>query len=290
MATLRDIRRRITSVTGTQQITSAMKMVSAAKLNRAQQAALAAQPYAMGLRNMVTTLSRGLTAEDHPLLGENREGKTAVLLYTSDRGLCGGFNSNLLKFVVKSLTSQGHVDPQLIIVGRVGNDFFRRRAYLVTQSVVQMTLTEKQARIREVIDELVQRYIAGDVGRVLVAYNQFFNPMRQEPTLLQLLPVVAPAPGEPGTEDAAQDERESLFEPSRAEILNSLLPRYVENQCTLAMLNTEAGEHGARMVAMESATKNAGEMISRLTLQYNRVRQAAITRELIEVINGAQSL
>jgi F-type H+-transporting ATPase subunit gamma len=290
MATLRDIRRRITSVTGTQQITSAMKMVSAAKLNRAQQAALAAQPYAMGLRNMVTTISRGLTAEDHPLLGENPEGKTALLLYTSDRGLCGGFNSNLLKFVVRSLTKQGHVDPELIIVGRVGNDYFRRRAYLVTRSVVQLTLTEKQARIREAIDELVQRYITGDVGRVLVAYNRFFNPMRQDPTLMQLLPVVAPEPGAPGTEDAAQDERESLFEPSRVEILSSLLPRYVENQCTLAMLNTEAGEHGARMVAMESATKNAGEMISRLTLQYNRVRQAAITKELIEVINGAQSL
>jgi F-type H+-transporting ATPase subunit gamma len=290
MATLRDIRRRITSVTGTQQITSAMKMVSAAKLNRAQQAALAAQPYAMGLRNMVTTISRGLTAEDHPLLGENPEGKTALLLYTSDRGLCGGFNSNLLKFVVRSLTKQGHVDPELIIVGRVGNDYFRRRAYLVTRSVVQLTLTEKQARIREAIDELVQRYITGDVGRVLVAYNRFFNPMRQDPTLMQLLPVVAPEPGAPGTEDAAQDERESLFEPSRVEILSSLLPRYVENQCTLSMLNTEAGEHGARMVAMESATKNAGEMISRLTLQYNRVRQAAITKELIEVINGAQSL
>jgi F-type H+-transporting ATPase subunit gamma len=114
--------------------------------------------------------------------------------------------------------------------------------------------------------------------------------MRQDPTLMQLLPVIAPEPGAPGTEDAAQDERESLFEPSRVEILSSLLPRYVENQCTLAMLNTEAGEHGARMVAMESATKNAGEMISRLTLQYNRVRQAAITKELIEVINGAQSL
>lgn len=290
MATLRDIRRRITSVSGTQQITSAMKMVSAAKLNRAQQAALAAQPYAVGLRKMVTTISRGLTADDHPLLGENPEGKTALLLYSSDRGLCGGFNSNLLKFVVKSLTEQNHLDPELVIVGRVGNDFFRRRAYLVTQSVVQLTLTEKQARIREVVDELVRRYIDGEVGRVLVAYNQFYNPMRQDPTLMQLLPVVAPEPGPADTQQDAEDDRESLFEPSRTEILNSLLPRYVENQCTLAMLNTEAGEHGARMVAMESATKNAGEMISRLTLQYNRVRQAAITKELIEVINGAQSL
>lgn len=295
MATLRDIRRRITSVTGTQKITNAMKLVSAAKLNRAQLAARAAQPYSQRLRHMVTTLSRGLSADDHPLLGENPEGSTVVLLYTSDRGLCGGFNSNLIKFLTNSLSgTNAHQDPELIIVGRVGNDYFKRRPYHIGRALVQLSPTEKLQQIREATGDVVQRFSDGQVGRLLLVYNQFINPIRQIPTLVPLLPVVPPgeaddSSGEPAEAEQA-DERESLFEPNRAEILNTLLPKYVENQCHVALLNTDAGEHGARMVAMESATKNAGEMIASLTLQYNRARQAAITTELIEVVNGAQAL
>ncbi len=289
MATLRDIRRRIVSVTGTQQITNAMRMVSAAKLNRAQMAAVSAQPYAIQLRRMVTTLAHGLTADDHPLMGANSSQKTAIILFTSDRGMCGGFNSNLIKFVMWQVRAQQMgMDTELIILGRVGNDYFVKRPYPISERLVQMTLSEKRNRLRGVVETVAQRVIAGEVGRVLLAYNQFRNPLRQDPTMELLLPVVSP--GSSDDEGNPIDPRESLFEPARREILDLLLTRYVENQCYVALLNTEAGEQGARMVAMESATKNAGEMIDRLTLQYNRARQAAITRELTEIVNGAEAL
>ena len=289
MATLRDIRRRITSVTGTQQITNAMKMVSAAKLNRAQQAAVAAQPYSRKLRRMVSTLSQGLTADDHPLIGSAPGGKDVVILFTSDRGLCGGFNSNLIKFLVREFRREAiREDTELIVVGRVGNDYFKKRPYAIDAALVQMPLSQKQTRIREVLEVVVQRVIDGEVSKVLLVYNTFRNPLRQDPIMELLLPVVPPGSSE--DEGEAIDERESLFEPSRREILDSLLARYIENQCVVALLNTEAGEHGSRMVAMESATKNAGEMIARLTLQYNRARQAQITQELTEIVNGAEAL
>jgi F-type H+-transporting ATPase subunit gamma len=287
MATLRDIRRRITSVKNTRQITSAMRMVSAAKLNRAQLAVRRAQPYADHLMAAVRNLSYGLTGEDHPFFTVAENGKTLVLLFTSDRGLCGGFNSNLNKFLLRHLADEARFPrAELIVIGRVGNDYFKRRGVSIGEAVVQARDVEKAQKIRAVCGDMPERFLTGEVGRVYLAYNRFVNPMRQDPTLVQLLPTTAP----PERRGSAYESRETLFEPSRAQVLREMLPRYLENQLFQALLNTDAGEHGARMVAMEGATKNAGKMIDSLTLQYNRARQAGITKELIEIVNGAQSL
>ena len=290
MATLRDIKRRIGSVQNTQQITSAMRMVSAAKLNRAQNNAKAAQPYAEALRKMVVTLAGGMGGDDHPLFQVREEGGTLVLAFFSDRGLCGGFNTNLVKALSKALdTNDQFKDAELGVFGRVGADYFRRHGYNVTGYYTQMPEAERRVKVKEVVDEAVQRFTSGELRQVFLAYNHFQNPMTQTPTIIPLLPIIPPETVE-GSGEASVDEREPLFEPDRDTILDQLLPSYLVNQGTNAHLNTEAGEHGARMVAMEGATKNAKDMISKLTLQYNRLRQAAITKELIEIINGAQSL
>jgi F-type H+-transporting ATPase subunit gamma len=289
MATLRDIRRRITSVRNTRQITSAMRMVSAAKLNRAQTAVRRAQPYSDHLALVARRLSWGLAREDHPFFGEREGGKTLVVLFTSDRGLCGGFNANINKFVFRALqegTLKGGAGEQteFAVFGRLGNDFFRRRNANIRMAVVQARDVERNEKLEMLSADIATRFTSGELGKVVVAYNRYFNPIRQEPALETLLPIVPPP------ERRHSGGGRMTFEPSRSEILDVMMPRYLNNQFFQAHLNTEAGEHGARMVAMEGATKNAGKMIDSLTLQYNRVRQAGITKELIEIVNGAQAL
>ena len=257
------------------------------ELNRAQIAAQAAQPYAERMRGMVTKMAQGVTGDDHPLFEAREDGKSLVVLFTSDRGLCGGFNNNLSRMVQAGIGNGsfgGEVD--LLIYGRTGNDFFRRRGVSIVQALTQLREAERRDTIGAVIGDIVGRFLAGEVGRVHLAYNQFFNAIRQEPRIVPLLPVVPPEAGE----GAQVDEREVLFEPDRAAILDSLVPKYLENQLLNAHLNSEAGEHGARMVAMDGATRNAGEMIDSLTLQYNRARQAVITKELIDIVSGAEAL
>ena len=285
MPTLRDIKRRITSVRSTQQITSAMKMVSAAKLNRAQSAVRAAQPYAEKLRQMVSSLHGTVGGEDHPLFTEREGGPSRVILFTSDRGLCGNFNNNLSRTVHAILAEEKRLSsPELMIFGRTGNDFFKRRAGAIHQAFVHLNPKEMPSAVTTVIQEATDLFARGELGGLYIAFNYFYNPIRQEPRFHQLLPIPAPE-GEEGV-----DQREILFEPARNEIMDSLLPAYLRNQGLTALLNTVAGEHGARMVAMDAATKNAGEMIESLTLQYNRARQAAITKELIEIVSGAQAV
>lgn len=285
MATLRDIRRRITSVRNTRQITAAMRMVSAAKLNRAQLAVRYARPYAHALAQVITNLSRGLTGEDHPFFHSHAIGRPVVVVFTSDRGLCAGFNSNLNKMVLREIQAGKIADPEFVCFGRVGNDFFKRRGMTIARSVLHARPVEKEQAIQELIQGFTARFIAKETGRLYLAYNHYVNPVRQDPTLIELVPLREPPPERRVTYRVA-----TLFEPSRAEILHVMLQRHLQNHLRQALLNTEAGEHGARMAAMEGATKNAGKMIDSLTLQYNRVRQANITRELIEIVNGAQSL
>jgi F-type H+-transporting ATPase subunit gamma len=286
MAILRDIRRRIVSVRNTRQITSAMRMVSAAKLNRAQNAVRMARPYAHALFEVVTNLSRGLTGDDHAFFRTAQPGgKTVVVHFTSDRGLCGGFNSNLNKKVLREIRSGSLPDPEMICIGRVGNDFFKRRDVPIRQAILYAQPDEKVSAIADIIKDVTSRYISGEIGRFYIAYNHYHNPVRQDPTLHPLVPLPEPPP-----EHRQTPRIDTIFEPSRGAILDVMLPRYLQNQLFQAHLNTEAGEHGARMAAMEGATKNAGKMIDRLTLQYNRARQANITKELIEIVNGAQSL
>lgn len=286
MPTLRDIKTRIGSVKNTQQVTRAMKMMSAAKLNRAQNAVRAAQPYAKMMRQMVSTLSKGMSGEDHPLFAEGTGEATRIILITTDRGQCGGFNTTLNRYLLRQLTGEGYKSPELVIIGTKGNDFFKRQGHSILKAMVQEKPTDVPDLLKAAVQQAVADFMAGKISSLHIAYNQFISPIKQIPTVEQLLPV-RPEAAQTNEGGEAQDY---IFEPGREDILSRLLPQYLENQAFTALLNNYAGEHGARMVAMEGATKNAGEMIKRLSLQYNRARQAAITKELIEIINGAQSL
>lgn len=284
MATLRDIRRRIQSVTNTQQITTAMKMIAAARLNRAQNEVKAAQPFSQKLLEMVQSLSS--RTDEHPFLHDHGQGALAVILFTSDRGLCAGFNTKLIQLVEREL--QGDKENlRLFAFGRVGADFFRRHGWNIEQKHTHLTPAKKLELLEGLAKNLGEAFVQKKVSKVLLAYNHFKNPLTQEPLLTPLLPL----PKDTNSQEAEEGkEGEMIFEPNLKDVFNNLLPRYVKNRLLAAHLNTEAGEHGARMVAMEGASKNANEMITSLTLQYNRLRQAAITKELIEIVNGAESL
>ena len=288
MASLKDIRKRIDSVKRTQKTTSAMKMVSAAKLRRAEDHIREATPYAQKLKSIVSSLSTRFEGEEQDTgfgsLFRNSNGKrTGVILVTSDRGLCGGFNSNLSKALLQQLFDEGVECAEFVIFGRKGNDFFKRTTHKILVNHTGTPPDEHLSLVRDVVGEFTQRFEKDELDQVLLAYNHFVNVISQVPVIEQLLPIKP-------IEAETVDEREILFEPSPEEILKTLLKKYVQNQVYVSWLDTIAGEHAARMTAMDAATKNAGEIIDKLQLHYNRTRQAAITSELIEIISGAESL
>jgi len=286
MPSLKAVRLRIASVKSTQKITNAMKMVAAAKLRRSQDAIIAARPYAKTLADITAQLAAGAGGEDHPLLRRRPARRIALAVITSDRGLCGGFNSNLCR------TAQHHVEDKLLageidearyeVVGRKGRDYFRRRKLNMTRDLPGAAGNTALARAKELAGVLSEEFLNGTVDAVFLVYNQFRSVISQRPVVEPLLPVT-PAPGE-------HTATEFLFEPGKGQILDYVLPMYVETQIHRALLESIASEFGARMTAMENATKNATEMIGRLTLQYNRARQAAITKELMEIVGGAEAL
>jgi len=286
MPSLKAVRLRIASVKSTQKITNAMKMVAAAKLRRSQDAIIAARPYAKTLADVTAQLAAGAGGEDHPLLRRRPARRIALAVITSDRGLCGGFNSNLCR------TAQHHVEDKLLageidearyeVVGRKGRDYFRRRKLNMTRDLPGAAGNTALARAKELAGVLSEEFLNGTVDAVFLVYNQFRSVISQRPVVEPLLPVT-PAPGE-------HTATEFLFEPGKGQILDYVLPMYVETQIHRALLESIASEFGARMTAMENATKNATEMIGRLTLQYNRARQAAITKELMEIVGGAEAL
>jgi len=288
MANLRAIRKRIGSVKSTQQITKAMKMVSAAKLKRAQDAIVAARPYARKMREVVQAVAGRAGRDAHPLLSSRETKKVALLVITSDRGLCGGFNSNLLRasnrFLQETRESVGEV--ALYVVGRKARDFFRRRNVPMRKEYRNVLGTLSYAHAEQLAGDLVDGFLAEEFDEVVVAYNEFRSAISQVVRIDKLFPVAF----EQAEEEGSGTDIDYLYEPSREEILATLLPKYVEAQIFRMLLESVAGEHGARMTAMDSATNNAVEMISRLTLQMNRARQAAITKELMEIIGGAEAL
>ncbi len=290
MANLRAIRKRIGSVKSTQQITKAMKMVSAAKLRRAQEAIVAARPYARQMREVVQALARRAGEEAHPLLSAREVKKIAVLVVTSDRGLCGSFNSNLLRSAHRFIRDHAgaYEEIALFVVGRKGRDFFRRREITVRKEYVGVLGSLQYSHAEQIGSDLVQGFLAGDFDEVTVAFNEFRSAISQPVRFDKLFPIAVEAAGEKEKGTAA--EVDYLYEPARNEILAVLLPKYVETQIFRILLESVTGEHGARMTAMDSATSNSTEMISRLTLQMNRARQAAITKELMEIIGGAEAL
>jgi F-type H+-transporting ATPase subunit gamma len=284
MASLKIIRKRITSVRSTQQITKAMKMVAAAKLRRAQEAVVQSRAYSTKLREVVAGVVSEESVREHRLIrARTPESRVLLILLTADRGLCGGFNANLIRqsevFLAREATT-----PELAVVGRKGFDYYKRRTVPIREHYVGIAGRSPIEVAREVVARVVAVFAADEVDAVYLLYSQFRSALSQVPTIERLLPIEAPA--------AAENEtiREYLFEPDRQAVIEDLLPRYVEVKVFQALLESIASEHGARMTAMESATKNASEMIERLTLEMNRARQATITKELMEIVGGAEAL
>ncbi|OGK87605.1 MAG: ATP synthase F1 subunit gamma [Candidatus Rokubacteria bacterium GWC2_70_16] len=285
MATLRDIQRRIRSVQSTQKITRAMKLVAAAKLRRAQERITEARPYANRMRELLGSLVSRAGGEGHPLLARRTTGRTRLVIITADKGLCGAFNSNVLRASLQFLREAGEVDVTLVVVGKKSRDFYRRRQWAVKSEMLGVFDRLAFSHAQELAGELIQAYLAEQVDAVHLIYNEFRSVAVQRVRREQLLPIQADGAG---TGDGAATDY--LYEPSAGAILASLLPRHVTTQVYRALMESVAGEHGARMTAMEAATKNAKEMIGVLTIQYNKARQERITKELLDIVGGAEAL
>jgi F-type H+-transporting ATPase subunit gamma len=284
MPSLIDIRRRIRSVKNTQQITKAMKMVSAAKLRRAQERVVAARPYGAMLRRVLSNVAAAAAGNEEiansPLLKERPERRIQVILFTSDRGLAGAFNGNLLKATQKFIAEHPDATVELELIGRKGRDFFRRRTYPISGDHIGILNKPAYADASAIAAKIIQRFENDEIDAVYIINNEFKSVISQNLIVNKVLPVAAPE-GEP---------IDYIFEQPVEQLMASLLPKYVEVQVYTAMIETAAAEHAARMTAMDSATSNAGDVIDTLTLYMNRVRQASITREIIEVVSGASAL
>ncbi len=286
MPNTRDLVRRIQSVKGTQQITKAMKMVAAAKLRRAQEAITHARPWADTLAHVLANVA-ARTEFSHPLLEEHESNKSWVVIISSDKGLCGSFNTNLVRTLEKKLKGgQWPEDTELAVVGRKASDYFRSRQWnLVIDERNTMTNLSADDGPR-LGRQFVEAFTSGTVDEVWLVYNSFVNMIRQDVKIERLLPIEPPT-----VEDQAEETQvDYLYEPDARTLLAELLPRHVETQVQKALYDSAAAEQAARMTSMDTATRNAGDMIDALTMLYNRTRQAAITKELIEIVSGAQAL
>ena len=293
MANLKDLKIRINSVKSTQKITSAMKMVAAAKLRRAQEAAEAARPYAERMDRMIASLGAKVATVGGPklLAGTGRDDVHLIVVATADRGLCGGFNSSIVRAArrrIGELLAQGKT-VKVVTVGRKGRDQLRRlhgdKIVKSRENIARNVVSFETAN--DISRELIHMFEAGEFDVATIFFNRFQSAMTQIVTEQQLIPPSIP---EPEAGDAVNSKVVYEYEPDEEEILTALLPRNVATQVYTALLENSASEHGARMTAMDNATRNAGEMIDKLTLTYNRTRQAVITKELIEIISGAEAL
>jgi F-type H+-transporting ATPase subunit gamma len=290
VATLRDIQRRIRSVEKTQQITSAMRMVAAAKLRRAQDAIIAARPYSDRMYAMLQEIGRREPDDAHPLLERREDARTLeVVVITSDRGLCGAFNANLIKHAESVIRREAPGFQNLVVtpVGRKAVEYFRKhRAGSLGRAWSDLGTIDVKDAI-EMAADVMDRFVAGKTDQVLVVFSRFESALVQRPVEIPLLPL---ALMEGAGETVDGDTMPYEVEPSAREVLGALLPRAIEFSVYRALLENQAGEHAARMTSMESATRNTEELIRTLTLQFNRARQAAITKELVEIVTGAQAL
>jgi len=285
MANIRDLRRRIKSIKSTQQITKAMKAVSAAKMRRAQDSVIAARPYAKRLTGVLGRVASVTSGVRHPLLEVREPKKILYVVITADRGLCGGFNANVIRKAFMEV--RDIPDVSMICVGRKARDYFRKRGYKIAQEYVGLGENINAGQAREIAQYIINKYSEGEFDAVYVVYSEFVNVLLQRPTVAKLLPAEPPK-AEEG--EKAAGKVDYIFEPSAEEVMASLLPMYVTNTVFQGLLESKAGEHSARMTAMDNATKNANDMISRLTLTMNRARQAAITKEISEIVGGAAAL
>lgn len=283
MASLRDIKNRINSTNKTKQITKAMQMVSASKLNKAEQNAKAFVPYSEKIQEVVASIASGSDA-DHPMLKPRKVRKTAYFVITSDRGLAGAYNSSVLRTVYRTIQENHTSTDQysVIVVGRVGRDFFRKRNIPIAREVTGMVDQPDFADIKDLTFDTVQMYIEEEVDELHIFYNHYVSAISQEVTRKQLLPLTSV---DTGNQQLSSYE----YEPDEGAILETLLPQYAESLIYGALLDSKASEHAARMTAMQSATDNADDLISDLSLSYNRARQAAITQEISEIVGGASA-
>lgn len=288
MATPRDIQRRIRSVQSTQKITRAMKLVAAAKLRRAQDRILAARPYAGKMAELLGHLVEGGESDGaaHPLLQQRVGPRRQIVVITADKGLAGAFNSNIIRRALELIRTSHAPDVTLVVVGRKARDFYRRRPWTIKRDMVGFWDRLAYTHASELADYFMQQYLDGEVDEVQLVYNEFRSVAVQRPVRQQLLPIPKAADGPGG----AGETVDYIYEPSPDAILGDLLPRHVRMQVFRALMESLAGEYGARMTAMEAATKNAKEMIEVLTIQYNKARQEKITKELLDIVGGAEAL
>ena len=309
MANVRDYRTRIRSVKSTQQITRAMKLVSASKLRRSQDRILAARPYARKMLEVLSSLAARALPERHPLLSRRPEEKVLVVVIAADKGLCGSFNTNILNraraFLDERMGRVAGEKAQVDVIGRKARDWFRRRAYPVRRTVVDLFRDVKIEDARGIAGDLIDLFSRGEFDAVHLVYNEFKSVMQQRVVVESLLPIPRAAFG-PGAFGAgrgpggaipggaipggAVQPEDYVYEPDQETLFAALLPKHVMIQVHRVLLESAAAEHGARMTAMENATRNAGEMIDSLTLQMNKIRQASITKEILEVVSGAEAL
>jgi F-type H+-transporting ATPase subunit gamma len=293
MANLRDIKRRIGSVKSTQKITKAMKMVAASKLRRAQDAIVRARPYAFHMRDLVNRVADRAEANAHPLLRAARGGKVALVVITADRGLCGAFNAAIVMRTLAAIREDfAGREVELVVVGRKGVDLLKRRQLPIRRSLTGVFDAPVMDAATTIIDDLVGDYLRGGTDEVFTIYNEFKSAVQQRVVLERLLPFALEAApeAEEGAQEVSARPLDYLYEPGREELFEGLLLRSLRVQMHRILFESAASEYGARMTAMDNASRNAGEVIERLTLKYNRARQDAITTELIEVISGAEAL
>jgi F-type H+-transporting ATPase subunit gamma len=295
MATLREIRRRIVSVKSTQKITKAMKMVAAAKLRRAQDAVISARPYARKMRELFSHLGGLTEIEAHPLFTERPIGGIAIIVVTADRGLCGAFNSNIIKATVNHIRSNyadlnaaGKV--KLVCVGKKGADFLQKNNYKVIGKYIGIYQDLNFNNARVIVEEVAKGFLSGEYDKVEIIYNEFKSIMQQRIAVEQLLPIKTDITNPPSQVSVSKYPVNFIYEPSSQEIIKALIPKHINFQLWRALLESNAAEQGARMSAMENATTNASELIRNLQLSYNKARQTSITKELLEIVSGAEAL
>lgn len=284
MAKTHDLKRRIRSIKNTMQVTKAMKMVSAARLRRAQERIIAARPFAVTTVKVLSSLAARANPELHPLLVQREVKKAELILVTSDRGLCGSFNANAIKAATVFLRQRRPDELNVMAIGRRGRDFVRRSGRTITAEWLDIFRNLEFATAQSIADDLIARYVKGEIDAVYIAYNEFKSVVSQRPVVEQILPI--PRAELMGTGDG----EDYIYEPDAESLLEAILPAYVSIQVWRALLESAAAEHAARMTAMDSATKNATELTEALTLYMNRVRQASITTAIIEVVSGAAAL
>jgi len=287
MAKTQDLKRRIRSIRNTRQLTNAMKMVSAAKLRRAQERMIRARPYAHRVLSILQSLASRAQAESHPLLAQRDGNRVEYVVIAGDKGLCGSFNATIIRTATEHISSSDDIDLTVSAVGKKSRDFFSHHGFNVRRAWTDQFRDLKYSLAEEIGRELMRRFIDGEVDRIYLVFNEFKSAIQSKPIVQQLLPIHA----ESMEADDSRDSRDDyIYEPGAGQLFAALLPHYVENQIFHATLESVAAEHAARMSAMDSATKNAGELIESLTLTMNRVRQSAITTEIIEVVSGAEAL